>query len=58
VSSSEEEIVIMSLLSEEEQKKKRKRGRFWVHNIWKKRMIHGEFYSLYPDLLEDEAEFF
>jgi hypothetical protein len=56
--SEEEEIVIMSLLSEEEQKKKRKGRRFWVHNICKKRMIHGEFRSLYPDLLEDEARIF
>jgi hypothetical protein len=58
MSSSEEEIVIMSLLSEEKQKKKRKRRRFWVQNICKKRMIYGEFHSLYPDLLEDEAVFF
>jgi hypothetical protein len=57
-SSEEEEIVLVSLLSEEEQKKKRKRRRFWVHKICKKRMIHGEFHSLYPDLLEDEAKFF
>jgi hypothetical protein len=57
MSSSEEEIV-MSLLSEEEQKKNRKRRRFWVRNICKRRMIHGEFHSLYPDLLEDEATFF
>jgi hypothetical protein len=55
--SSEEEIV-MSLLSEEEQKKKRRRRRFWVHTICTTRMIHGEFHSLYPDLLEDEAKFF
>jgi hypothetical protein len=58
VSSSEEEIVITSLLGEEEQKKKRKRQRFWVHNVRKKRKVHGEFDSLYPDLLEDEAKFF
>jgi hypothetical protein len=57
-SSEEEEIVIMSVLSEEEQKKKRKGRRFWVRNICKKRMIHGEFHSLYLDLLEDEAKFF
>jgi hypothetical protein len=57
-SEEEEEIVIISLLSEEEQKQKRKRRRFWVHNIRKTRMIHGEFHSLYPDLLEDEAKFF
>jgi hypothetical protein len=56
-SSGEEEIDIMSLLSEEEQKKKRKR-RFWVHNVCKTRMIHGQFHSLYPDLLEGEAKFF
>jgi hypothetical protein len=54
----EEEIVIMSLLSEEEQKKKRNRRRLWVHNLCKTKMIHGEFHSLYPDLLEDEAKFF
>jgi hypothetical protein len=54
-SSEEEEILIMSLLSEEEQKKGRKRRRFWVHNICKPRMIHGEFHALDPDLLEDET---
>jgi hypothetical protein len=48
----------MSLLSEEEQKNKRKIQRFWVHNICKKRMIHGEFHFIYPDLLEDEAKLF
>jgi hypothetical protein len=48
----------MSFLSGEEQTKKRKRRRFWVHNICKKRIIRGEFHSLYPDLLEDEAKFF
>jgi hypothetical protein len=57
-SEEEEELVITSLLSEEEQKKNRKRRRFWVHNICKERMIHGEFQSLYPDLLEDKANFF
>jgi hypothetical protein len=56
-SSEEEEIVIMSLLSEEEQKKKIKRRTFWVLTICKTRMIHGEFHSLYPDFLEDEAKF-
>jgi hypothetical protein len=49
----EEEIVIVPLLSEEEQKKNRKTRRFC-----NKRMIHGEFRSLYPDLLEDEAKCF
>jgi hypothetical protein len=53
----EEEIVIVSLLGEEEQKKNRKRRRIWVHKICKKRMIYGEFNSLYPDLL-DEAKIF
>jgi hypothetical protein len=53
-----EETVIMSLLSDEEQKKKRKRQRLWVHNICKKRMIHGEYHSLYPDLLEYGVKFF
>jgi hypothetical protein len=53
----EEEIAIISSLSEEDQKKK-KRQRFWKHNKCKKVMIHCECYSLYPDLLEDEAKFF
>jgi hypothetical protein len=57
-SSAEEEIVVVSVLSGEEQKQKRKRRRFWVHNMCKTRMIHGEFHSLYPDLQEDEAKFF
>jgi hypothetical protein len=54
-SSEEEEIVIMSLLSEEEQNQKKTRI-FWVHNMCKTGMIRGEFHSLYPDLLEDEAK--
>jgi hypothetical protein len=59
VSSSEEkEIVTASMLSEEEQKKERKTGSFWVHSMCKTRMVRGDFHSLYPDLLEDEAKFF
>jgi hypothetical protein len=39
-------------------RRKERDGIFWVQNICKKRIIHGEFHSLYPDLLEDDAKMF
>jgi hypothetical protein len=57
-SSAEEEIVAASLLSGEEQKKERKTRSFRMHTVCKTRKVRGEFHSLCPDLLEDEAKFF
>ena len=46
------------LIDEEEKRKKRRRKRFWVHNIRNKRKGHGEFHTLFPDLMEDDVKFF
>lgn len=55
---SDEDIVVIScIISEEEERIKRKR-KIWVHNINSKRLIFGEFHTLYSDLLEDENRFF
>lgn len=55
--SEEEEIVIISMLLAEEENIRKKR-KIWVHNICKKRLAFGEFHTLFPDLMEDEAKFF
>ena len=46
------------LINEEEKGKKWRRKRFWVHNIHNKRNAHGEFHTLFPDLMEDDVKFF
>jgi hypothetical protein len=59
-----EAVVVTCILIEEEDKKrkeagkKRRRKRHWVHNINRKRSVFGEFSTLFPDLLEDDAKFF
>lgn len=35
-------------------KKKRMTRRYWVHEINQKRSTCGEYYTLYPDLLQDD----
>ena len=41
------------LIDGKEKRKKRRRKRFWMHNIHNKRNDHGEFHTLFPDLMED-----
>ncbi|ENN83308.1 hypothetical protein YQE_00333, partial [Dendroctonus ponderosae] len=56
-------MVALCLDNEEEEKQrylreiKRKR-RFWVHAAWKTRPHEGEFFSLFPHLLDDEMKFY
>lgn len=30
----------------------------WTHDIFKKRSRHGEYHTLFPDLLNDDVKFF
>ena len=46
-------IVSCLLVDEEEKRKKRRLKRFWVHSIHNKINDRGEFYNLFPDLMED-----
>jgi hypothetical protein len=41
-----------------EAEKKRRRKCYWVHNINRKRSVFGEFSTLFPDLLENDAKIF
>jgi len=54
--SSDEELLVIASIADEEEKREKKR--LWVHNINLKRDEHGEFHTLFPDLLQDEAKFF
>lgn len=51
---SNSDLGIIALALEEEEKKKRK----WVHNAWKSRTVEGEFYTLFPHLMDDETKFY
>ena len=52
-------VVIACLFIDEEEKgKKRRLKRFWVLEIHNKRNYHGEFHTLFPDLMEDDVKFF
>jgi hypothetical protein len=57
---SETEAVVVNLHSNRRrrQEKKRRRKRYWVHNVSRKRSVFGEFSTLFPDLLEDDAKMF
>jgi len=52
----EDLTMIAILLDEDEAVKKRKRT--WVHDLWKKRNIEGEFTTLYNELVDHETKFF
>ena len=45
------------LIDKEEKIKKRRRKRLWVHTMYNK-IVHGEFHTLFPDLMEDDVKFF
>jgi len=57
----EDLAMIAILLDEDEAAKKKvvkKRKRTWVHDMWKKRNIEGEFTTLYNELVDHETKFF
>ncbi|CAG4951265.1 unnamed protein product [Parnassius apollo] len=58
----EETIVIACLLAEEEEEKaknsRKRKHNIWIHDIFKKRSQRGEYHTLFPDLLNDDAKFF
>jgi len=51
--SSDEELLVIASIADEEEKRGEKR--LWVHNMNAKRDEHGEFHTLFPDLLQDES---
>nr|CAD7460117.1 unnamed protein product [Timema tahoe] len=53
---SEEEFVAISCLLIEEERIKCRKRRFWVHNINRKILMFDEYYTLFPDLVEDDAK--
>nr|CAD7598932.1 unnamed protein product [Timema genevievae] len=53
---SEEDFVANSCLLVEEERRKCRKRRFWVHNINRKRLMFVEYYTLFPDLVEDDAK--
>lgn len=57
---SDEEVVVACLLAEEEELEKsvKRKHSIWIHNIFKKRSEHGEYHTLFPDLLNDDTKFF
>lgn len=57
--SSDEEIYLLARLFEAEQnKRKRKRRQIWAKNIWKNRLIHGEFHTIFEELKNDSLKFY
>lgn len=55
-SSSEEEILVLAAACAEEDEERSRR--YWIHEINRKREVHGEFHHLFPDLLADDEKFF
>ncbi|CAK1592720.1 unnamed protein product [Parnassius mnemosyne] len=57
--SSDEEIYLLARLLEiEHRKRKRKRKQIWVKHIWKNRLIHGEFHTIFEELKRDSLKFY
>jgi hypothetical protein len=57
----EDLAMIAILLDEDEVAKKqvvKKRKRTWVHDLWKKRNIEGEFATLYNELIDHDTKFY
>jgi len=54
-----EDLAVLALLLDEKEKtKNKKQKRLWVHDVWKKRKIEGEFATLYKKLIDHETKFF
>jgi len=60
--SNEEEVVVIDLLAaeeeEEERRRKKRKHDMWIHDIFKKIWQHGEYHTLFTDLLNDDVKFF
>lgn len=57
VDESLEDLAVLALLLDEEENNN-KQKRIWVHDLWKKRKIEGEFATLYGELVDHETKFF
>lgn len=51
-------IAAMCLYHEQNLKRKRKRGAYWSHDIFRARLLEGEFHTLFKRLQEDERKFY
>lgn len=59
VDESVEDLAVLALLLDEEEEnnqKNNKRKRIWVHDLWKKIKIEGEFATLYRALISEVFE--
>lgn len=58
---SNEELLMIAVLSVdegEELKIKSRTRNVWVHPVWQKRSVEGEFVTLYKELVDDESKFY
>lgn len=54
---SEENLIIAALILDEEERLQRKRQRrFGIHNMLKQRSVDGEYFTLFPKLLDDDTK--
>lgn len=56
-----EDLAVIAIALDEEteiEDRKQKKRRFAVHPMNKKRKIHGEFFTLYKELIDNEERFF
>lgn len=54
----EELCMIALLLDEDEEQSRRRHRRFSVHKMLKTRKIHGEFWTIFNELMDDEQKFY
>lgn len=54
----DELAAIAIMLDEDEKKTPRRRRRFGVHKMLKRRKEHGEYWTLFRELLDDEEKFY
>ncbi|XP_044760175.1 protein ALP1-like [Coccinella septempunctata] len=54
---SRKELCAIALLLDEEEEEQKSMKRFGVHPIFKKRKIEGEFWTLYKELVDDDAKY-
>lgn len=58
---SNSDLGVIALALEEEDRNwrnKQEKKRKWVHTAWKSRTVEGEFYTLFPHLMDDETKFY
>ena len=53
-----EDLLLLMLLRKIQLRRKPRKRRFWVRNIFLQRQRHGNFYTLFQELLKDRELFF